>query len=62
MPEYICVKKCHWQGKLRKEGWTYIGDECPNRHFRPLEENGPVKADLETAKPYIEMAYRRIGG
>lgn len=48
MPEFICITKCHWK-KVWKPGDVYEGSECPNSHFKPMNDSSIPAAILEPA-------------
>jgi hypothetical protein len=50
MPEFICIRKCHFM-KVWNVGEVYMGEDCPNRHFKPMAEYTAPAAHLEPSNP-----------
>jgi len=38
MAKFICTVKSVLNGRLYNQGEEFVGDKCPNKHFRPEKE------------------------
>lgn len=60
MASYKCIRKCHYMGKLWKEGVVVAFDQVPPKHFVPVDaeaiEAYVAKPKADPMKPNNQQA------